>query len=141
VRNWIFIFLPALIGSTAAQKPKTTTPVKPQYNTETTDEGIIKNTPGSISSIVSIPYKGDITPPLPAQAKDHLLWYKGKKINDSILITPDAKLVSMATTLPVFLQWCVLLFLLSVNTATIRSRRRQKLCNHCGETIYIARRV
>jgi hypothetical protein len=105
VRNWIFIFLPALIGSTAAQKPKATTPVKPQYNTETTDEGIIKNTPGSISSIVSFPYKGDITPPLPAQAKDCLLWYEGKKINDSILITPDAKLISMATTLPVFLQW------------------------------------
>jgi hypothetical protein len=43
------------------------------------------------STIIPIQYEGPLTPA--ADAKDRLLWYKGKKINDSMLITPQASLV------------------------------------------------
>ena len=45
------------------------------------------------SPIIQIPYKGVPIPFPETQAKDRLLWYKGKKVNDSILMTPDAKLI------------------------------------------------
>ncbi|MEO7044263.1 MAG: hypothetical protein ABI091_03075, partial [Ferruginibacter sp.] len=37
------------------------------------------------SPIVKIELKQPLQVPTQAQAKDHLLWYKGKKINDSML--------------------------------------------------------
>ncbi|MEO6135069.1 MAG: hypothetical protein ABIP35_07945 [Ginsengibacter sp.] len=45
------------------------------------------------SPIVKIPLKQPLQVPTQAQAKDHLLWYKGKKINDSMLVTTKAMLV------------------------------------------------
>ena len=45
------------------------------------------------SPITPILLKTTVTAPTLAEAKDRLLWYKGKKVNDSILMTPDAKLV------------------------------------------------
>lgn len=42
--------------------------------------------------ITRIPLKATTAPSL-AESKDYLLWYKGKKINDSTLITPDASIV------------------------------------------------
>jgi hypothetical protein len=46
-----------------------------------------------VSPITPIPLKQPVTPPTEAQAKDHLLWYKGKKINDSVLITSGNTIV------------------------------------------------
>jgi len=45
------------------------------------------------SPITPISLKTTVTPPTLTQAKDRLLWYKGRKVNDSIIVTPDAKLV------------------------------------------------
>ena len=45
------------------------------------------------SPIIKIPLKQPLQVPTQAQAKDHLLWYKGKKINDSMLVTTKAMLV------------------------------------------------
>jgi hypothetical protein len=50
-------------------------------------------TPKFVSPITPIPLKQPVTPPTDAQAKDHLLWYKGKKLNDSMLMTPSGSLV------------------------------------------------
>lgn len=47
----------------------------------------------SSSTIITIVLKSPVTPPAPVQAKDNLLWYKGKKIDDSTLITPQSTLV------------------------------------------------
>lgn len=89
----IFFFQLLLLCLQAdAQKPKNTTPPKLPVKKELPGE-VTENTSGFISPIVSIPYKGLVTAPTPAQAKDNLLWYKGKKVNDSIIITTDAKLV------------------------------------------------
>ena len=45
------------------------------------------------SPIIKIPLKQPLQVPTQAQAKDRLLWYKGKKINDSMLVTTKAMLV------------------------------------------------
>lgn len=45
------------------------------------------------SPIIPIPVKQPVTIPSAAQAKDQLLWYKGKKLNDSMLVTPKGMLV------------------------------------------------
>lgn len=45
------------------------------------------------SPIVEIELNQPLQVPTEAQAKDHLLWYKGKKINDSILVTTKAMVV------------------------------------------------
>jgi hypothetical protein len=47
----------------------------------------------SPSSIISIPLKQLIQVPTKVQAKDKLLWYKGKKLNDSILVTTSGMVV------------------------------------------------
>lgn len=65
---------------------------------------MLNNTSGSVvtkkdpvkkttSPIVEIKIKQPLQVPTEAQAKEHLLWYKGKKINDSMLVTPKAMLV------------------------------------------------
>lgn len=75
----------------SGQKPKTTqtsSGVKKDIQQRKVD-GILS----SNSRITPISYKGIITPPSTSQAKDRLLWYKGKKIDDSTLITPEATLV------------------------------------------------
>lgn len=46
-----------------------------------------------ISSIVPIHLTQPLKVPTEAQAKDHLLWYTGKKINDSILVTTKSLVV------------------------------------------------
>lgn len=81
-----------LCGS-AQQTKKSSQSAKPQIKKEVPDQSVTENTSGFRSPLVSIPYKGVVTAPSPAQAKDNLLWYKGKKVNDSLLITTDAKLV------------------------------------------------
>jgi hypothetical protein len=43
--------------------------------------------------IITISVKNPVTPPTPAQATDRLFWYKGKKVDDSTLITPEATLI------------------------------------------------
>jgi len=45
------------------------------------------------SPIIQIKLAQPVTAPTEAQAKDRLLWYKGKKINDSMLITPQSMVV------------------------------------------------
>lgn len=45
------------------------------------------------SPLLPIIIKSPVAPPTPAQAKDRLLWYKGKKVNDSVLVTTDATLI------------------------------------------------
>lgn len=45
------------------------------------------------SPIVEIELNQPLQVPTETQAKDHLLWYKGKKINDSILVTTKAMVV------------------------------------------------
>lgn len=45
------------------------------------------------SPIIPIPVKQPVTIPSAAQAKDQLLWYKGKKLNDSMLVTAKGMLV------------------------------------------------
>ncbi len=57
------------------------------------ETAVTKSPSGFATPIITIPYKGTVSAPLPAQAKDRMLWYKGKKLNDSILITPDAGLI------------------------------------------------
>lgn len=47
----------------------------------------------TVFPIIPINLKSSVTPPTPAQAEDRLLWYKGKKVNDSILVTTDASLI------------------------------------------------
>ncbi len=61
----------------------------------TTASAVTKKEPSKkiISPIVEIKIKQPLQVPTEAQAKDHLLWYKGKKINDSMLITTKAMLV------------------------------------------------
>jgi len=54
---------------------------------------VLSQAPSNSSPITPIILKTTVTAPTLAQAKDRLLWYKGKKVNDSILMTPDAKLV------------------------------------------------
>ncbi len=49
--------------------------------------------PTNNSSIVPIVLSKPVSAPLPGEDKDRLLWYKGKKINDSTLITTNAMLV------------------------------------------------
>jgi hypothetical protein len=50
-------------------------------------------TPAPSSPIIQIKLAQPVKAPTQAQAKDRLLWYKGKKINDSMLITTQAMLV------------------------------------------------
>jgi len=45
------------------------------------------------SAIVIIPLKQPLQIPTTALAKDHLLWYKGKKMNDSMIVTAKGLLV------------------------------------------------
>jgi outer membrane lipoprotein-sorting protein len=45
------------------------------------------------SAVVIIPLKQPLQIPTTAQAKDHLLWYKGKKMNDSMIVTTKGLLV------------------------------------------------
>ena len=53
-------------------------------------EEVVTKTP---SPIIKIHLKQPLQVPTQAQAKDHLLWYKGKKINDSMLVTTKAMVV------------------------------------------------
>lgn len=50
----------------------------------------------STSPLVPITIKQPVTTPTAAQAKDRLLWYTGKKLNDSTLITVKGLLVQYA---------------------------------------------
>ena len=61
----------------AAKKP----PVKP---------AALVQSPSPIEPLV---IKQPITVPTAAQANDHLLWYTGKKINDSTLVTMKGMVV------------------------------------------------
>ncbi|MEP6673884.1 MAG: hypothetical protein ABJA78_01970 [Ferruginibacter sp.] len=65
---------------------------------------MLKNTTGAMSNkeeavtkspspIVKIYLKQPLQIPTQGQAKNHLLWYKGKKINDSMLVTTKAMVV------------------------------------------------
>ena len=54
---------------------------------------IKKETPKPPSPIIQIKLAQPVKAPTEAQAKDRLLWYKGKKINDSMLITTQAMVV------------------------------------------------
>jgi hypothetical protein len=89
--------LPCLYAS--AQKPAS--PIKPKASSDISKTSAKQNiqeqktiaNPVSWSPIVPIHYNGPVIPPAANQAKDILLWYNGKKVNDSILITPDATLV------------------------------------------------
>ncbi|MGG9960416.1 hypothetical protein [Ferruginibacter sp. SUN106] len=45
------------------------------------------------STVEIIPLKQPLQIPTAAQAKDRLLWYKGKKMNDSTIVTPKGLLV------------------------------------------------
>ncbi len=47
----------------------------------------------SYSPITRITLKSPVTPPAPAQGKDRLLWYVGKKVDDSTLMTTHGTLV------------------------------------------------
>jgi hypothetical protein len=60
---------------------KKTAPVKP---------AVLQNSASPIEPLV---IKQPITVPTAAQATDRLLWYKGKKINDSTLVTPRGMVV------------------------------------------------
>ncbi len=53
-------------------------------------EEVISKAP---SPIIQIHLKQPLKVPTQAQAKDHLLWYKGKKMNDSMLVTTKAMVV------------------------------------------------
>jgi hypothetical protein len=69
-----------MAGMSSAPQPKaakTVPAAKPSYN----------------SPIVSLNLSQPITAPAPSQATDRLLWYTGKKINDSTLITTRALVV------------------------------------------------
>lgn len=63
-----------------------TQPIKP---------ATVKNKPVAMvpSPVEPVIVKQPYTIPTPAQAKDRLLWYKGKKINDSTLVTVQGMLV------------------------------------------------
>lgn len=53
----------------------------------------VKQQSGFPTSIVKIPLKQPVQVPTPAQAKDKLLWYRGKKLNDSMLVTTKGMVV------------------------------------------------
>jgi hypothetical protein len=59
----------------------------------TTDSDVHLPNKSFESPILLISYKGVVAPFPASQAKDRLLWYEGKKIDDSTLITPEATLV------------------------------------------------
>ena len=63
------------------QKSKPAAPVKEQP------------VPKLASPIIPIPLKSPIATPTEAQATDRLLWYRGKKLNDSMLVTKKGTLI------------------------------------------------
>ena len=73
--------------------PAFTQKTAPSVATQHNNSAPLQTPPSFISPILKIPFRGAIVPPLPAQAKDRLLWYTGKKVDDSILVTTDARLV------------------------------------------------
>ena len=62
-------------------------------NTTAKTPPIKKETPAPASPIIQIKLAHPVKTPTEAEAKDRLLWYKGKKINDSMLITTRAMVV------------------------------------------------
>lgn len=67
--------------SVAAAKPKTANPT------------VKKPLPQTASPIVKAYLKAPVVAPTPAQANDRFFWYKGKKINDSTLVTTKKTVV------------------------------------------------
>ena len=63
-----------------------------QQPKQTTNKPAISPTK-SASSILTISVKQPVQVPTKAQATDKLLWYKGKKLNDSLLVTTKGMLV------------------------------------------------
>ncbi|RYZ30696.1 MAG: hypothetical protein EOO10_01940 [Chitinophagaceae bacterium] len=68
-------------SSATAAKPKPATPA------------VKKTLPQTLLPIVKVHLNGPVVAPIAAQAKDHLFWYKGKKINDSTLVTTKKTVV------------------------------------------------
>jgi len=49
--------------------------------------------PRYISPVVQIPVKGPVIAPTKEQAKDSMLWYRGRRLNDSMLVTTQRTVV------------------------------------------------
>jgi hypothetical protein len=49
--------------------------------------------PKFVSPIVPIPLKQPVVAPTKSQAKDTMLWYVGRRLNDSILVTPERSVI------------------------------------------------
>lgn len=56
-------------------------------------ETISYKTPKYVSPIVPIPFKQPVVAPTKEQAKDRLLWYRGKKLSENMLVTTSKMLV------------------------------------------------
>jgi hypothetical protein len=69
---------------------KTSRPATAALKPAAVNNQTVKNTPSPITPVI---IKQPFTIPTAAQAKDRLLWYKGKKINDSTLVTVKGMLV------------------------------------------------
>lgn len=82
------ILLPfiSIAQSPAAKKQATATSSASQIS-------YFQKTGSYVSPIISINLKSPATPPAASLAKDELFWYKGKKVDDTTLITPQANLV------------------------------------------------
>jgi hypothetical protein len=74
-----------LLANFEKQKPVTT-----KSPSQATIKKDIIQTP---SPLVPVRLKQPITPPTAAQAKDRFFWYKGKKINDSTLVTVKGTII------------------------------------------------
>ncbi len=49
--------------------------------------------PKFVSPVIPIPLKQPVIAPTKSQAKDSLLWYVGRRLNDSVLVTPERSVV------------------------------------------------